>query len=262
MHGTVRKNRRDLLVKEEEKKKDYFNVTSNLDERRIVLFGSGRMAENFFAKYGGSYLPVFLTDNNADKWGKKKFGIEIKNPIEISRLMEGTYRVVVTVKNYEPIVNQLEKMGVGADSYRIYNKQVDELIDVKLKDAILDGKYNVGYTVGVFERFDMEHLLLLKRCKTRSHYLVVGVYTDELLTERKAGRKGVSQEERLEMVRQCKYVDRAILIDSHNIDEIELWREMKFGCLFMDEGCKKKSDWIWLRRKLRTLGCEVEIIHR
>ena len=64
------------------------------------------------------------------------------------------------------------------------------------------------------------------------------------------------------MVRQCKYVDRAILIDSHNIDEIELWRELRFGCLFMDEDFEKRSDYIWLLRKLRTLGCEVEIIHR
>lgn len=262
LHGTVRENRRGLLVKEEEKKTDYFNVTANLDGRRIILFGSGRMAENYLAKYGGPYLPIFLADNNADKWGKKKNGIEIKNPIEISRLMEGTYRVVVTVKNYEPIISQLEKMGVGTDSYRIYNKQVDELVDGKLKEAIVDGKYNVGYTAGVFERFDTEHLSLLKRCKTRSHYLVVGVYTDEVLTEKKAGRYGLSQEERLEMVRQCKYVDRAILIDSHNIDEIELWRELRFGCLFVDEDFEKRSDYIWLLRKLRTLGCEVEIIHR
>lgn len=262
LHGTVRENRNSLLVDEKEKKTDYFNVTSNLDGRRIILFGSGRMAENYLAKYGGTYLPTFLIDNDAEKWGKKKNGIEIKNPIEINRLMDGTYRVVVAVKNYEPIISQLEKMGVGTDSYRIYNKQVEELVGGKLKNAVVDGKYNVGYTVGVFEQFDLEHLVLLKKCKTRSHYLVVGVYADRVLAEKKVGKNGLTQEARLEMVRQCKYVDRAILIDSHNIDEIELWRELKFGCLFLDEDCKKRSDDIWLMRKLRTLGCEVEIVHR
>ena len=117
----------------------------------------------------------------------------------------------------------------------------------------------MGYTAGVFDQFDMTHLPLLKQCKKHSHYLVVGVYTDELLMEMGKESK-IPLEERLEMVRQCKYVDRVIAVDSSHMDEVQLWRELKFGCLFMDEDYEKMSDRVWLRRKLKALGSDVKMI--
>lgn len=259
LFDTVQENRRQLQRKEK-REPDYFNVISNLDGRRIVLFGSGNMAENYLSKYSKTYSPVFFIDNNRDKWGSKKDGIEIKAPNEIIKLMNGTYRVIITVKDYKPIVSQLKKMGISKDSYRVYDREIDELLEEKLKAAITDGKYNVGYTAGAFDQFGVRHLPLLKQCKMHSHYLIVGVYTDESLMEKGNERSEIPLEERLEMVRQCKYVDRVIPIDSYNVDEIQLWKELKFGCLFADEDYEKESDQIWLRRRLRALGAEVQII--
>ncbi len=258
LFDTVRENRRRIGM-EEENEPDYFNIISNWDERRIILFGSGKMAEHYFDKYGMNYLPVFLTDNNREKWGSSKFGVEIKKPNEITKLMDGTYLVVIAIKDYKPIASQLENMGVSKDSYRIYSREIDKLIEEKLRDTVIDGKYNVGYTAGVFDQFDMTHLPLLKQCKKHSHYLVVGVYTDELLMEMGKESK-IPLEERLEMVRQCKYVDRVIAVDSSHMDEVQLWRELKFGCLFMDEDYEKMSDRVWLRRKLKALGSDVKMI--
>ena len=85
------------------------------------------------------------------------------------------------------------------------------------------------------------------------------MYTDELLTEMGKESK-VPLAERLEMVGQCKYVDRVIAVDSYHTDEVQLWRELKFGCLFMDKDYAEWSDRVWLRRKLRALGCDVKMI--
>lgn len=259
LFDTAQENRRYLLMPER-KEPDYFNVISNLDGRRIVLFGSGKIAEDYLNKYGDCYSPIFIVDNNTDKWGSFKCGIKIKDPNEITKLMDGTYQVIIAIKDYKPVVSQLQKMGVGKESYRIYSREIDGLIDKKLKDVIDEGKYYIGYTAGIFDQFNIVHLSFLKKCKLYSQYLVVGVYTDELLMERENKKSKIPFEERLEMVQQCKYVDRAIPIDVHNDDEIQLWRELKFGCLFMDEDYEKRTDSIWLRRKLRALGSEVRVL--
>lgn len=261
LFDTVQENRRQLFIKEETEP-DYFNVISNLDGRRIILFGSGKMAEYYVNKYGRDYCPVFLIDNNADKWGTQKFGITIKNPNEITKLMDGTYCIIITVKNYEPIVHQLQSMGIGEENYRIYDREIDGLIDGKRKTSMEDGKYHVGYIEGAFDPFNGDHLSLLKQCKMDSHYLVAGVYTDGLSTERENEKNKIPIEERMEMVRQCRYVDRVIPVSSHSADKIQQWRELRFGCLFMDESYEKRSDSVWLKRKLRALGSDIKIIRK
>ncbi len=260
LFATVKENRHSVLMREQSEP-DYFNVISNLDGRRTILFGSGKMAEHYLNKYGKDYVPAFIADNNREKWGSFKFGIEIKNPNEIMKLMDGSYRVIITVKDYKPIVEQLERMEVRRENYRIYNREIDTLLDGKWKAAITDGRYNISYTAGAFERFDAECLSWLERCKRYSHYLVVGVYTDELLEQKGYEKNKNSMEERLELVRQCRYVDRVIPIDFYNNDEIELWRELRFGCFFAKEDDKEQSEKIWIQRKLRSLGCDMKILN-
>ena len=55
---------------------DCFNAFSSLDNRRIILFGSGRVADYYLERYGNEYAPIFIVDNNSEKWGTFKNGIE------------------------------------------------------------------------------------------------------------------------------------------------------------------------------------------
>lgn len=174
--------------------------------------------------------------------------------------MDGTYRVIITVKNYEPIVKQLEDMDIKEDSYRIFSNEIESIGISKMKRIMLDGKYYMGYTTGIFDSFKLGDLDLLKRSKSCSHYLIVGVFTDELLCEQASRETVHAYEERSEMIKQCKYVDQVIPIDSHNINVIDAWKELRFGCLFVDKETKEDSDKRWLRKKLYALGVALEFV--
>lgn len=258
LFGTVQENRRRLDLPDTREERDYFNALSNLDDRRIILFGAGRMAGHYLNRYGKEHPPVFIVDNSADKWGSHKDGIEIKSPEALLRLMPGTFRVVITVGNYVPIAAQLEGMGIGADSYRIFTREMDTLLDSKLINPMSDGKYHMGYVTGVFDLFHIGHLNLLRNCKSRCHYLVAGVLTDELTEQDKHKTPFISFEERMEIVRQCNYVDRVIPVDFHNTNKVDAWKELRYGCLFSGSDHEGEAYWVWLQRQLRSLGSELE----
>lgn len=67
----------------------------------------------------------------------------------------------------------------------------------------------VVLTYGTFDLFHIGHLNLLKRLKALGDYLVVGVSTDDF-NSLKNKRTIVKFEDRIEIVRNIKYVDKAI----------------------------------------------------
>ena len=64
--------------------------------------------------------------------------------------------------------------------------------------------------------------------------------------------------ERLEIVRQCRYVDRVIRVDFHNTSKVEAWKALRYGCLFSGSDHEGEGYWMWLQRQLRTLGSDLE----
>ena len=167
---------------------------------------------------------------------------------------------MIAIKDYQGIVEQLKHMGIDDFSYVIFDPQVDELCPVKLKKDMCDEKYQIGYTKGIFDMFHLGHIEFLKKCKSRCHYLIVGVFTDELLKQNQLHKPFLSFEERLEMVKQCKYVDRVISVDKNYSDELVVWKELRYSCLFLDKHREENTDFIWLKRKLYSLGVEIESI--
>ena len=256
LFDVVAKNRR--MLEKGEGEREYFNLFSELDSRRIILFGAGKIMEYYFYKYGRDFPPAFIVDNNPGKWGSRIGNFEIKSPETIARLMPGTYRVIIAVKDFEPIVSQLENMGIGSDSYRIFNAEIDPLLEDRLSTPMTDGKYDDGYVAGKFDKFGMDDLKLFEYCKGHSWCLTVGVYTDEWIRAAENREPSIPFKERLEIVRQCKYVDRAVPVGVDSLNEIQMWRKLKFGCLFLRMEDREVPDTIWLQRKLRTLGAEVE----
>ena len=62
----------------------------------------------------------------------------------------------------------------------------------------------------------------------------------------------------MEIVRQCKYVDRVIPVSFQNTDKIDAWKALRYGCLFAGSDHEGERYWLDLRQKLRYLGAELE----
>ena len=70
-------------------------------------------------------------------------------------------------------------------------------------------RYHIGYTTGVFDMFHIGHLNILKNAKRMCDYLIVGVSTDELVQQYKGKTPIIRFDERLEIVKAIRYVDKA-----------------------------------------------------
>ena len=66
-----------------------------------------------------------------------------------------------------------------------------------------------GYTEGPFDLFHKGHLELFRKAKMLYDELVVGIYTDETTKSYKR-EPVIPYEDRLEMIKSCRYVDQVI----------------------------------------------------
>ncbi|TYZ27956.1 adenylyltransferase/cytidyltransferase family protein [Selenomonas caprae] len=108
-------------------------------------------------------------------------------------------------------------------------------------------KYHIGYVAGVFDLFHIGHLNLLRRAKEQCDYLIVGVVSDRQVREGKKVEPFVPFEERLEMVRACRYVDEAHEIPFEHPDTNMAWKLYHFDVQF--SGSDYEHDSVWLKKK-------------
>lgn len=69
----------------------------------------------------------------------------------------------------------------------------------------------VIYVIGVFDLFHTGHLTLLKRAKALGDKLIVAVNGDDMVASYKR-KPYLNENERLEMIQACSYVDEAFII--------------------------------------------------
>ena len=77
-------------------------------------------------KYGGRYRPDFLVDNDENKWGRFRQGIEICRPEAIREVPQAKRHLIVCSFYYREIIKQLEDMGIK--DYKIYVQEPEWII--------------------------------------------------------------------------------------------------------------------------------------
>ena len=92
----------------------------------------------------------------------------------------------------------------------------------------------IGYTTGVYDLFHIGHLNLLKNARGMCDRLVVGVTVDELV-QYKGKTAVIPFEERVEIVRACRYVDA--VVPQYDMDKLKVCK--KLGATYMFVG----DDW-------------------
>lgn len=229
------------------------------DDKKLILFGSGRFTERFLFEFAGDYNIYSIVDNNSAKWGTTMEGIPVNSPDILREIPESERHVIICIKGYNGVATQLKDMGIT--DYHIYDpgndypnkskKHVEQSLaqpdDSGLKESDMDKPYNVGYIAGVFDLFHIGHLNMFKRAKEQCRYLIVGVVSDEGVRLNKQAEPFVPFEERIEMVRSCRYVDEAVKLPLNFAGTRDMFKKYHFDVQF--SGSDYEHDPAWLSEK-------------
>lgn len=101
----------------------------------------------------------------------------------------------------------------------------------------------IGFTCGVFDLFHAGHVLMLKECKNNCDYLIVALNTAENFSETiNPGKKRpiYTIEERVLIMRACKYVDEVITYNSEE-ELLGILKTKSIGIRFLGEDYKGKE---------------------
>lgn len=82
----------------------------------------------------------------------------------------------------------------------------------------------IVYTAGTWDMFHIGHLNLFKKSKELGTKLIVGVSTDELVESYKKSKPIIPYEDRVELVKSCRFVDEVVkqekLLDIKQMEEL------------------------------------------
>ena len=122
------------------------------------------------------------------------------------------------------------------------------------KKIVKKNNNKTGYTTGVFDLFHIGHINLLRNAKSYCDKLIVGVSSDNLV-KYKNKIPIIPFIERIEIVRQCKFVD--IAVPQYEIDKIETIKKLKADFLFVGDDWYNNKNWKQMEKKLDKLKCKV-----
>ena len=263
--GVINSNRQRMNYSADEYERLFRDIFRGTEGRQIYLFGSGNFTKKFLSQFGEDIEIAGILDNNSEKWNMQLSGINIYAPEYVQALDIGSYKVIVCIKNYVPVLRQLKALGVR--DYAVYDSNLKyprQKKGISTIDKVNKGdetgcaieqiqqsapkKYHVGYIAGVFDLFHVGHLNMFKRAKEQCDYLIVGVVSDESVMNSKKTMPYIPFEERIEMVRSCRYVDEAVAIPPEYGDTDEAYRRYQFYVQF--SGSDYADDPYWLGKKV------------
>ncbi|MFJ8512848.1 adenylyltransferase/cytidyltransferase family protein [Lysinibacillus xylanilyticus] len=112
----------------------------------------------------------------------------------------------------------------------------------------------IGYTAGVYDLFHIGHLNLLKNAKGMCEKLIVGVTTDELV-QYKGKSPVIPFEDRIEIVRNIKYVDAVVA--QADMDKLEMCKKLKANVLFVGDDWYNTDKWNSYEKEFNEAGIEI-----
>lgn len=257
----VHSNRQRMNYSAQEYQNLFVNVFSNIENKKIYLFGSGNFTKKFLALYQDDYNITAILDNNPDKQGKKIGGIEIVSPSILEKENPSTYKLIICIKNYTGVLKQAKKLG--ATNISIYDTNMEYpikpqmCVSINKEEKDNPKKYNIGYVAGVFDLFHIGHLNLLRRAKEQCEYLIVGVVTDEGVIKNKHTKTFIPFEERLEIVQACRYVDEAVGIPYEFCDTKDAYLKFRFDVQFSGSDYVDNLEWKKKQEFLRKHGADL-----
>ena len=112
----------------------------------------------------------------------------------------------------------------------------------------------IGITFSTFDLLHAGHIAMLEEAKSKCDYLIVGVTSDELVSY-KNKKSVIPFEERIEIIKSIKYVDRVVVQDSMN--KIKAWHKLKFNIMFVGSDWKGTDKWNEFEKEFKPLGVKI-----
>jgi len=113
----------------------------------------------------------------------------------------------------------------------------------------------IGYAAGAFDLFHIGHLNILRLAKSQCDYLIAGVVSDELCQLNKGRKPIIPLVERLEIVSEVGYVDRAVAETVP--DKLEAWKDLQFNVFFKGDDWRGTPKGVRLEQAFAAVGVEV-----
>jgi glycerol-3-phosphate cytidylyltransferase len=112
--------------------------------------------------------------------------------------------------------------------------------------------YNIGFTQGTFDLFHRGHLNLIEQAKNKCRKLIVGVNSDELVTQYKGVAPIYSADDRAMIVAALKFVDDVIITDT--LDKLVTQERFKYDAIFIGDDWAGSPRWIETGEMLAQRG--------
>ena len=113
----------------------------------------------------------------------------------------------------------------------------------------------IGYAPGAYDLFHIGHLNILRHAAENCDRLIAGVVSDEMLLQSKGRLPVVPLAERMEIVRNLRFVD-----DVHAEvvpDKIDTWRDVRFAVIFKGDDWRGTPKGEKLERDFAAVGVQV-----
>lgn len=229
------------------------NCFANIGDRDVCVFGTGHFADKFVDMYHNDYPIIAALDNDPIKQGIQWKGLPVFSPECLTDKKDCF--VMICVKNFGPILEQLIQIGmehIGIyDAHHVYPGR-------QTADIPFTGKpYHIGYCAGVYDLFHIGHVNIFRRAKEQCDYLIVGVVTDNGVRNNKQREPFIPYEERLEMVRSCRYVDEAVEIPYIYCRTPDMFEKYHFDVQFSGSDYEHDPGWLAMKQYLNGYGAEM-----
>jgi choline-phosphate cytidylyltransferase/glycerol-3-phosphate cytidylyltransferase len=112
----------------------------------------------------------------------------------------------------------------------------------------------IGYTSGVYDLFHIGHVNILRNAKSMCDRLIDGVTTDNLVSY-KNKKSVIPFEERIEIVRACRYVDLAV--PQETMDKMDAYFRYKFNIMFVGDDWYKTEKWQTFDNEFSKLNVDI-----